>query len=233
MFKLFNHRLAFRNARRFQLNTKDKIQNGKTWNDITLAQFKAIKDILSDEQDEYTAFNLLDIVYGIDSANMNISELSKFPIEFLKQNVPNVKLKDKYVLNGTSYCSNFNLTEVKTGQFVDYQNYIKQGAAFEKLLSVFFTPEGHTYNDGYDVSKVQQDLLTLDIPTVCSAAFFFKTQLSVYTTLFQRSLIRQVKKMKIDKAKKKETISLLKQMDFNSLVSFTGSGIIPIRQIRL
>lgn len=221
MFSLFNNR------------TKSKIQNAKTWNDITLAQFKAIKDVLSEEQDDYTAFNLLDIVYGIDSANMNISELSKFSIEFLKQNIPNVKLKDKYVLNGTTYCSNFNLTEVKTGQFVDYQNYVKQGAELEKLLSVFFTPEGHTYNDGYDIKKLQEDLLSLDIATVYSAAFFFKTQLSIYTTLFQRSLIRQVKKMKIDKTKKKETIRMLKQMDFNSLVSFTGCGIIPIKQIRL
>lgn len=220
MFSLFNHK------------TKNKIKNAKTWNDITLAQFKAIKDVLS-EEDDYTTFNILDIVYDIDSSNMPISELSNYSIEFLKQNVPNVKLKDKYVLNGTTYCSNFNLTVVKTGQFVDYQNYIKQGAALEKLLSVFFTPEGHTYNDGYDIKQVQDDLLTLDIATVYSAAFFFKTQLSIYTHLFQQSLIHQVKKMKIDKAKKKETISLLKKMDFNSLVSFTGCGIIPIKQIHL
>lgn len=209
-----------------------KKKESKNWYDISLAQFKKIKELLSDI-DDYTAFNLMDVVYDIDSTSMPISQLNQYSIEFLKKDLPTTKLKKHYNLNNVEYDSHYDLTEIKTSQFIDYQNYLKEGAEFEKLLSVFFTPKGHEYNDGYDIKKVQEDLLSLDIVTVNSAAFFFKSQLIAYTTLFQQSLIRQIKKMKIDKTKKKEVINLLKQMDLASLVSFTGCGTIPIKQIHL
>lgn len=190
------------------------------WEDITLRKFKEIQSILEVE-DEYMVLNLVDTIYNVDSASLPISEFKKYNIEFLKQPVPKVELKNEYTLNGRVYNSNFDLTVVTASQFIDYQNYCKEEQPdFSKLLSVFFIPEGHKYNDGYDMKQVQEDLLDLDICTVQSASFFFGKQLAVFANLFQRYLIKTVKKMKLPKAKKKELLQKLSEMDLANLVYY-------------
>jgi len=192
----------------------------KDWKEITLKQYELIQDLLV-EPDDYTTFNILDLVYDINSSEMTINEVKKYSIEFLTTSIPNVKLEKKYILNGTEYNSNFDLTQVTTAQFVDYQNYLKlEGNKINKLLSVFFIPTGHKYNDGYDMKKVQEDMYQLDICTVQSAAFFFARQLTAFAHLFQHYLIQSIKKMRIDKEKKKELLGKLQEMDFTSLVSY-------------
>lgn len=192
----------------------------KDYKDINLKTFLLIQDLLA-EPDDYTALNIIDLVYGVDSANMPVSELKGYSIEFLKTDVPNVKIQDKYTINGTEYDSNFNLTVVTTAQFIDYQNYLKEEKPqMNKLLSVFFIPAGHKYNDGYDMAKVQDDLMYLDVCTVKSAAFFFEKQLMAFASLFQYYLTKSIKKMKLSKEKKKEVLQTLGEMDLASLVSY-------------
>lgn len=195
----------------------------KDWKDITLKQFYMIQDLLA-EPDDYTTFNLLDLLYGIDSVNMKLTEFSKYnnALNFLNEDVPTVNLKEKYEINGTIYNSNFNLTIVTAAQFIDYQNYIKTNK-FEDFLSVFFIPEGHTYNDGYDMNKVKEDLLSLDFPTVKSITFFFTLQFETFITHFLSSLTKSVKKMKLPKEQEKKILDQIKEADLASLESFLSS----------
>lgn len=168
-----------------------------TWDNITLEKFYKIQDIL-EVQDDYTNFNLIDTIYGVDSVNMDITELSKYPISFLNEpiNEKNVKLKDKYEINGRVYVSNVNLTQVKTNQFIDFNNYVTNNIReFEKMLSVFMIPEGHTYNDGYNIKEVQEDLLQLDIVTVQSLCFFFTTQFQLFVQISQIYLAEELKQV--------------------------------------
>ena len=127
-----------------------------TWNDINLKQFYDIREILSVE-DDWTYLNLIDCIYGVNSQNLPINELKKFDISFIKDEIPDVKLKKYYTLNGTKYNSNCDITRVSVAQFIDYQNYLKEDEVrLEKLLSVFFMPDGcKDYNTGYDIIKVQ------------------------------------------------------------------------------
>ena len=191
-----------------------------TWNDITLKQFYDIREILSVE-DDWTALNLIDCVYKVDCQAMPIHELKKYDISFIKDEIPEVKLKKQYTLNGTKYNSNCDITRVSVAQFIDYQNYLKEDEVrLEKLLSVFFMPDGYKdYNTGYDIIKVQEDLLELPIPVAQSIGFFLGRQLRVFFRIFRYCLIKQVKKLKIEKAKKKELIANIKKMDFWALVS--------------
>lgn len=194
----------------------------KDWKDITLKQFLTIQELLT-EPDEYLKFNLLDVVYGIDSASLTVSELAPYKdaLNFLNESIPHVKLLKEYTLNGVVYESNFDLTVVTVAQFVDYQNYIREeNPSFNKLLSVFFVPKGMEYNKGYDVKKVQEDLLELDICSVVTLAFFFEIQLSIFLSSFQRSSIKSVKKMKVSKEQKRAMIKKLEEMDLSSLISF-------------
>lgn len=188
------------------------------WSDISLKKFYEIQDILSVE-DDYTILNLIDCVYGVDCQSMPINKLKDFDILFIKEPIPEVKLKNKYTINGTVYNSNYNLTKVTVAQFIDYQNYIKnKPVKYEDILSIFFIPENcDTYNTNYDIEKVKSDLLELPIDVVHSICFFFNRQLQLFLSLFPSSLMREVKKMKMDKQKKKKILEQINKMDcFNS-----------------
>lgn len=188
------------------------------WSDITLKKFYDIREILSVE-DEWTYLNLIDIIYETDCENLPINELKKFDISFIKEPIPEVKLQKTYNINGTTYNSNCDITKVTVAQFIDYQNYLKEDEVrLEKLLSVFFIPDGSKdYNTGYDIIKVQEDLLQLPIDIAQSIGFFFGKQFHLFMILFPYSLINQVEKMKMEKKKKKKIIAHIKQMDyFNS-----------------
>jgi hypothetical protein len=195
-----------------------------TWSDITLKQFYQIREMLSIE-DEWTALNLIDCIYNIDSQALAINELKKYDITFLNQPIPEVKLQKYYTINGVKYNSNFDLTKVTVAQFIDYQNYLKEDEVrLEKLLSVFFMPDGcKDYNIGYDIIKVQEDLLELPIDIAQSIGFFFARQLRVFFWLFRYYLIKQVKKLKMEKAEKKELIKNIEKMDLWGLVSSLSS----------
>lgn len=189
----------------------------KDWQDITLGLFLKIRDII-EVKDEYVVLNLLDLIYGIDSASLPITEFSKYKdaLEFLNKDVPVVNLKEKYEINGTVYNSGYNLSEISAAQFIDYQNYTKENR-FEDYLSVFFIPEGHKYNDGYDMNKVKKDLLDLDFPTVKSICFFFTMQSQKLYQAFLSSLKRTVKKKVKDKEKRKEIIKKLEILELDNL----------------
>ena len=190
------------------------------WNDITLKQFYEIKEILS-VQDDWTVLNLIDCIYNVDCQNLPIKELKKFDISFINEPIPEVKVNKYYTLNGTKYSSNCDITKVTVAQFIDYQNYIKEDEVrLEKLLSVFFMPDGcKDYNTNYDIIKVQEDLLQLPIDVAQSIGFFFGKQFKILFILFRYCLQKQVKKLKMDKKKKQELLNNLKKMDLWDLVS--------------
>lgn len=191
------------------------------WSNITLKKYIQIQEILS-VQDEYTVFNLIDTIYDVDSQSLPISEVKKYDISFMGNQIPKAKLKDTYTLNGTTYKSNLDLTKVTAAQFIDYQNYFKEKPlCYEKLLSVFFIPKGcEKYNTGYDISKVQQDVLELPIDVVHTISFFFSNQLHLFLLLFPFYLIQQIEKMDMPTEKKEMLIKSIKEMDSLNSESF-------------
>lgn len=192
----------------------------KDWKDITLKQYYTIKELL-EEPDDYTTYNIIDLLYSVDSVNLPLTELKKYnnALEFLNKEVPVVNIKDKYNINGVVYNSNFNLTQVTAAQFIDYQNYIGT-EHFEDYLSVFFIPEGHQYNDGYDIEQVKKDLLELDFPTVKSVAFFFTIFLAKLQNSFLSYLKKDLRKMKMEKEKRKEIEELINKLEKTNLELF-------------
>lgn len=208
-------------------NKKTKIKK-KSWNDVTLKQYYEIVDICNNP-DQYSTFNLIDLIYGVDSSKLPAMDLVKYVdgISFLQTKMPTRTLKKHYTLNGREYDSNCDLTAMSTAQFVDYQNYLPRNR-FEELLSVFFLPKGHTYNDGYDIDQVKEDLLSLPMEVVNAASFFFRMQLKMFCKLFQRYLIKTMKKNKVDK----KTIDQFKKVDLNFLVSYPTYLLTVMQQMK-
>lgn len=201
----------------------------KTWKDITLRQFNKIQDLLQ-EIDEYTTLNIIDVLYDVDSANMPAMEvMNKYAhsLDFLMTTIPtNEKLKDVYIINQREYNSNINLTQMTTAQFVDYQNYAKENPVdISKCLSVFIIPKGHTYNDGYDLKQVQDDIEDLDMVTINTLAFFFKKLYILLLEITLLCLTQDTKKMNIQTQKKEEILNQLKQIDLANLASSPTSSL--------
>ena len=201
----------------------------KNWKDITLRQFNKIQDLLQ-EIDEYTTLNIIDVLYGVDSADMPAMEvMNKYAhsLDFLTTTIPtNEKLKDTYTINQREYNSNINLTQMTTAQFVDYQNYSKENPVdISKCLSVFVIPKGHTYNDGYDLKQVQEDIKDLDMVTINTLAFFFKKLYLLLLEITLLCLTQDTKKMNIPTQKKEEILNQLKQIDLASLASSPTSSL--------
>lgn len=196
---------------------KDRL---KDWNDVTLGQWKEIEKILKEPQEVSTSIELVSILYGDDVEDLSYTEFVKKyskALDFLSTEVPKASLKEMYVLNGRKYESNFKLTEVKTVQMVDFMNISKSKPEYERLLSVFFTPQGHQYNDGYDLMQVQKDLLELPLPVVLTAAFFFTKQLELFSQIILSYLKGQMKSLKKEQ---QEIINRsLKSLDLSNLVS--------------
>lgn len=185
------------------------------WKDITLRQFNKIQELLEVE-DEYTSLNILDYLFEIDSADLPLSEFGKYrnSLKFLSESIPNVEIEKEYTINGRTYTSSFDLTVVTTAQFIDYNNYCKEEKKdYAKLLSVFFIPKGHNYNDGYNMREVQEDLQDLNIAVVQSAAFFMTRQFQIFASLFLHYLTETLKKEKMNTEKKKQIIEILEQAD--------------------
>lgn len=201
----------------------------KGWKDVTLKQFYEIQELIK-EQDEYTMLNLISLLWNVDASTLPAKDLTKYckQLGFLNTELPKVTPKKSYTINGTKYNSNYGLPSMTTGQFVDYQNYLKKDGKFEDLLSVFFTPEGHKYNDGYNIDKVKEDILQLSIVDVSAMAFFFKTQLRIFCNYFQSYLIQKMKKAGM----KKEDIKQFKKVDFFSLVSYPTSLLTVMQQMK-
>lgn len=200
----------------FNFFKKKRTIQDKSWKDITVAKYYQIVELLK-EQDDYTAMNLIDVIWEVDSFSMPATEANLYAakLSFLTKDIDNVIPKKHYRLNNTKYDSNCDLTVMSTAQFVDYQNYIKNNR-IEEILSVFFVPDGHEYNDGYDIKQVQKDLLMLPITDAYAIAFFFATQFKLYCNRFRGCLIKSMKKAKMSKT----VINQFKQVDLFSLVSY-------------
>lgn len=187
-----------------------------TWDDITLEKFYKIQEFIS-EPDDWTTYNLVDLIYDVDCQNMPLSELGKFKLDFLSQPINKVKVNKIIDINGRKYNTNVDLTKVTVAQFIDYQNYSKmEQPKYEDLLSVLIWPvEAKDYNSGYDINVVKQDILQMPITVIQTLAFFFLKQIEIFTVLFLYYSKEEIMKMNLEENKKKELLEHFNNLESN------------------
>lgn len=190
------------------------------WSDITIKQFLKLQDCLSIKDEFDRLCKIIDVVYSIDSDNLNISEFAQYSksLNFLKEDVPtNIKILKKYNINNKVYKLDGLLGHVTASQYIDFNNYLKTNDIV-KMLSVFLIPEGHKYNDGYDITEVFTDIEMLPISVANSICFFFVRQLALFKRIFQHYSVSRIKKLDLPKSLKKKIIQVVRRS--NSLESY-------------
>lgn len=184
----------------------------KTWNDITLEKFYKLSKLGKNPN----VFDVVDIVYDVNSRDSKLSDFQQYNIDFLNTDCPKRPIKKQYVLNGKKYNASFDITRINTAQFVDFRNYSSNGCKLEDILSVCLIPEGRKYNDGYDVQQLKADILQLPITDVQTISFFFINQLYVLLESTRYYLTAQMKTT--DPKEAKELKKLLTNLELPFLM---------------
>lgn len=191
----------------------------KKYEDITVEQMLKIKE-LEKSDDIETTIEILSILYDKDITDLPINEVQKL-IKSVDLTKKEKVVEKHYTINNKKYDVDLNMN-ITTAQYIDYTNYMKNNDII-KLISVFLIPEGHTYNDGYSLIEVMEDIKKMKWIDAEAIGFFFLKRFIVFTKIFRNCLNKKLKKMK-DKTLKKQHQILIQIIDnFNNSVSFPTS----------
>lgn len=190
-----------------------------TWEELTFNEVLQIQQIISaDINDTYKASNILAVLAGVEVDEIEDLPIHKFSsllpnIEFLHNDPPKCNHQDIYDINGHKYCLSANITDITTAQYIDYQSYMKEeNPDLCKITSVFLIPDGHKYNDGYDIEQVWKDVGDMLYIDVMALAFFLRKQYALYTMITTDSLSEAMKRKKVSKKEIKQTLLPLDNM---------------------
>lgn len=181
------------------------------WSDVTLKQFLELKDIMQIEDETDRTIAIAELLLGLDVSNLPLSEFNKKmkELSFLKEEIPNNHIVRKVEINNRKYNIDALLGRVSTAQYVDFTNYMKEEDNITKVLSVFFIPNGHRYNDGYDMEQVIKDMESLPVDIAISESFFFSRQFAEFIKIFQSSSIKNLEKTELPKEVKENLIQVV------------------------
>lgn len=191
------------------------------WKDITIKKYLQIQDIVNSEMEESEmTIQIANLIYEKDITELSLPEYKKciLDLKFINTAPENEKLANSYTINGTKYIVKSNLDSIQANQFIDFQNYAKKQDMIG-CISCFFIPEGYKYNDGYDISKVKDDIAELPITAANALAFFFKSQYAVLLILTQRSSLQKMREIGLSQEKMKEMENSLTTLGIANLAS--------------
>lgn len=195
------------------------------WIDLSLKKYNEIKDLYldTDLSDEDRLILQINILFNVDPLKLKTSELHKYvnEMKFLATKPPKMKIKKEYKLGGNVYTLKKELKDVTVAQWLDFQNFLKDGADtdnYANLLSVFFFPKGETeYGDGYDIEQVRFDINNhLSIAEAISISSFFLTYRKKLLLLFLLYTRREILKTPLTKEEKKKV-----KKEFRKLITTT------------
>jgi hypothetical protein len=181
------------------------------WSDVKYYQFEKLQELLKIDNEEERLIEVAQLLLGEEVLNLPVAEFSKKvkELDFLQSEMPSGIPPKKITVNGRKYYLDCLLGNVTTAQYIDFTNHSKTNDIC-KMLSVFLIPEGHKYNDGYDILEVMKDIKDLPVTVVYDTAFFFGKHYSEFMRIFQRYSIKDIEMTNLPKEAKKNLIKVVK-----------------------
>lgn len=196
------------------------------WKDVSINLFYQIKKIIdADLEETDRKIKLLALLMDEteeEFSGRKIGEVQELAeqLNFMQKD-PFIKTNDVKTLfiNGAEYELKTKLEDYSVAQYVDFQNYIKDGQNnLARMLSTVIIPVGKKYNDGYDIEEVIQNIGdNLSIAHANYIMFFFTKKLVSSIKVTQGSLVwlkkmmNWNKKMQMKKMWLKKKIQKVKQ----------------------
>ena len=98
--------------------------------------------------------------------------------DFLRHDCAPVSAPSRVISGDLVLIPTKDFTNITTAQYVDFQTFSKGGnQKLPELIAVLLVPEGHKYNDGYDVAQVVRVVRDLPLPEALGLNAFFFGQL--------------------------------------------------------
>lgn len=205
----------------------DIISNYK---DLSLEKYMQLREIISQEYEEEVDFQVkvISVLADIDEDAVLHLPIDTFmdccrKSRFLDSEPDGVRRRPakEYTLGSFTLVPVTDLRKVTTGQYIDFQSFLKGGEdKLVELLSCLLVPKGKEYCDGYDIIEVQKAIAVHLSVTEASALFaFFLRSLTASTRATLNYLKRRAAKVKDQKARKAMTEAVDK-----ALAMYSGSG---------
>lgn len=170
------------------------------WDAVSINLFNKMRNVPQDE--DYT-FNLVALLSG-----KTLKEVLEQPLYITSEEVSNLAfinerpkthmMKLKYRLGKTVYRPQFDLGNLTTAQYVDFQCIPNKTDGIAETLACILVPEGKKYNTDYDkdeaMKEIGENMSIEDALTVCG--FFTK-----WSEILQRRMGRTLKKLMLKKIK--------------------------------
>ena len=193
-----------------------------SWNNVSLQEYIDLQTLLLNEEqreDEDLIMGEIQLLYGKNPYAMPLPEFHQCinGLSFLSKEMPKMKVKDQYNLNGNVYFLHKSLSDFKVGQYMDYERIIKEKKGLDmyaEFIALFLTPsQSDSYGDGYDVPTVVNDILNyMSIADACSITAFFLRLSKAYIIRFLWSSIRRTTRTMKDRKTKRELKKKTRQM---------------------
>ena len=129
--------------------------------------------------------------------------------DFLRHECPPVSAPSRVISGDFVLIPTKDFTAITTAQYVDFQTFSKGGTQkLPELLSVLLIPEGHKYNDGYDIADVIRVVRELSLPVALglSAFFFGRLVQSIQASLTSLESAKIPKRRKMELRKRAEDL---------------------------
>ena len=182
-----------------------------SYKDLTLDKYLALRNIDVEQEEIDIQSQMLAVLNDCtvdEILDLKLDEYHKLvgQMSFLL-NEPNPikKVPNEITINKNKYEVIKDARSMTAGQFIDYQNYIKDINTTEKnlplLMTCFLIPKGKKYGD-YDFVEVAKDMGQLPIEMVLGLAGFFfrKSQKLISNTLtYLDWMVKKMKKRETNK----------------------------------
>jgi hypothetical protein len=212
----------------------------KSFDELSIKKYRELIELEKIDDTEY-GLQILSILSDIE-----IDELLDMPLDdftklmaqtkFIYGNVEKPdykKLGKKITINGKEYRLVKNARDLSAGQYIDYKAYIQRENFWKMLpyiLTIFLIPEGHKYNNGYDVVELANEFDEhLNLPTALTISDFFLHQstLSIKSSVTSlKWMMKRMAKREKNQEMKEKIQSCLEQLESLQNLLRVGDGFI-------
>lgn len=170
----------------------------ESWKDLPLGVYKKITAL--DPEDSEGNLKVVALLEGVDYNEILNAPLAEVKekvqkLDFLTKKPKKHLVKLKYKLGNKVYKFDCSAKSITTAQFIDFSNTKKEDMT--GALAIFLIPEGHRYNEDYDLEDAMLDIdKYLSVEEALSICDFFTTLSELYVRRTLRKARKALKQAK-------------------------------------
>lgn len=182
------------------------------WEDINL---KTFKELIALYKSNATNLELISLLSGKPAEDLSLEELKDWinEIKFLEEPYKPKEIKSEYNIQNKIYKPVVSLKDIKAGQFIDFQTFIKDPEKnIANIAACFLLEKGKTYGMNDPLEEAEFFDKYLKITTYKDIFNFFMVAWRSYIKATQASLVKEMKKALKKEKNKVMRIKILRAM---------------------